>query len=430
MSLLIDIAVLVLVVGNSLLAFYRPKQAVGVYAFLALVSPHLRILGPAVSYEIAAFIPVSFICFFISRFKVNNHIEYGVLAAYFIVAISATVLSVIRFGTSVLWIPILGWMRFFFLLVLFNEFVDRETIFKVFAVAIAVNLIVAISQLFVPGALEVTHQLYAKESQAVLDRYLERGLIPRAPGTLGSPVNLGVLSLISFALAYERIMRLGYTLRRILIAVAATSAGILALSKTAILGIPLIFTTGAVLKFLRNLVQKRSLSLRRLSMTLVLLSLGGIGVWQFITYLSERGLNIIRYISFLQDPLRAFETRYTGTGSTTLDATMEVVNANWFTGVGFTAPRGEFLGDSTYVLALHATGIFGAVLLALLYSSLGIRILRQKLIMLLIPLFALGATGFALPTLFTLIGAQVIAYVVVSNDKSVFENKIIEQPKY
>jgi hypothetical protein len=424
MTLLIDIAILTLVAGNTLLAFYSPKKAVGLYALSALVSPHLRVFGPAVSYEIAAFIPVGFVCFYLSRYRIRPQLEYNLLAVYFIIAVAATVLSVARFGASVLWIPILGWLRFLFLLVLFNEFVDRGTIFKVLAAAITVNLIVATSQLFVPGALEMSHQLYAKESQTVLDKYLEKGLIPRAPGTLGSPVNLGVLSLISFALAFERIMRLGYTLRRIFVAVVATSTGILALSKTAILGIPLIFATGALLKLSGSLVQKISVSLRGLLVTLGLLSLSGIGVWQLITYLSERGLNIIRYIGFLQDPLRAFETRYAGTGNTTLDVTMEVVSANWFTGVGFTAPRGEFLGDSTYVLVLHAAGIFGALLVAALYANLGIRILRKKLLMLLLPLFALGATGFALPTLYTLIGAHVISYVIVGPRKSIFEKRM------
>lgn len=424
MTLLIDAVILALVAGNTLLAFYSPKKAVGLYALSALISPHLRVFGPAVSYEIAAFIPVGFVCFYRSRYRIRPRLEYHLLAVYFIIAVAATVLSVARFGTSVLWIPILGWLRFLFLLVLFNEFVDRETIFKVIAAAITVNLIVAVPQLFVPGALEVSHQLYAKESQAVLDNYLDRGVIPRATGTLGSPVNLGVLSLISFALAFERITRLGYTLRRTFTAVVATSAGILALSKTAILGIPLIFATGTLLKFSTTLFGKIRVSPKRLSTTLGLLSLGGIGLWQLITFLNESGLNIIRYISFLDDPLRAFETRYAGTENTTLDVTMEVVKANWLTGVGFTAPRGEFLGDSTYVLILHAAGIFGAVLVAALYASLGARVLRKNLLMLLVPLFALAATGFALPTLYTLIGAHVISYVVVDSRKSVFEKKI------
>jgi hypothetical protein len=423
MTLLIDTAILALVAGNTLLAFYSPKKAVGLYALSALIFPHLRVFGPAVSYEIAAFIPVGFVCFYRSRYRIRPRLEYHLLAVYFIIAVAATVLSVARFGTSVLWIPILGWLRFLFLLVLFNEFVDRETIFKVLAVAITVNVIVAVPQLFVPGALEVSHQLYAKESQTVLDNYMEMGVIPRAPGTLGSPVNLGVLSLISFALAFERIMRSGYTLGRIFAAVVATSAGMLALSKTAILGIPLIFATGALLKFSSSLFQKIHISPKGLFTTLGLFSVGGVGMWQFITYLNESGFNIIRYTIFLQNPFRAFETRYSGTGNTTLDVTMEVVSANWLTGVGFTAPRGEFLGDSTYVLVLHAAGIFGAILVAALYASLGVRILRKNLAMLLVPLFALGATGFALPTLYTLIGVHVIAYIIVDARKSIFENR-------
>jgi hypothetical protein len=339
-------------------------------------------------------------------------VEHGLWASYFVLAVVATLLSVSRFGAEVKWLAIFGWGRALFLFVLISTILDRERIFQVLSAAIVINMFVAAAQLFISGAVDVTYALYAKESQTVLAGYLEQGFIPRATGTLGSPVNLGVFALVTFAVACERILCLGYTVRRVAVALSAMITGVLALSKTVVLGIPVVLGVAIVLRLGQTIVRGPRLVPRRMLAFSTVAAAGGVGIWYLVQFLSQAGINILRYIAFLQNPLAALETRYAASEGN-LEATMDVAMENWLTGVGFTAPRGEFVGDSTYVLAFHAVGVWGPLIILCLYSLITYRLVVRGRQTMVLPLVALGMTGLALPTLFDRFGAIIISYALI-----------------
>jgi len=407
----VNVLILGLLAGNVLFTFFRPRQGVAFYLLMALVAPHLQLGGTAVSYEILGFLPVGGVAFYRNGFRAELKAEHWLWIVYLILAIAATLLSVMRFGASVRWIAILGWGRAFFLFVLICTLLNRKSIFRVLSAAVVINLVVAAAQLFVSGAIEVTHALYAKESQTVLSRYLERGVIPRAPGTLGSPVNLGSLSLLTFAVAYERILRVGYQRLTTFIALAAVMAGGLAISKTAILGIPLILVMGMVLRFGQKIVSGFRIVPRRLARATTVAAAGGVGIWYLVRVLNEAGFGILYYLGFVLNPLKAFETRYGGDDAG-LNKTIEVAMENWLTGVGFTSPYGEFIGDSTYVLAAHNSGVTSIFIILILYISSTRKGFYYGGASMLLPLAALFMTGVALPTLFKIEGALIIGYVI------------------
>lgn len=411
----VNVLILGLLGGNVLLALFRPRRGVAAYVLFALVAPHFHLGGAAISYEIMGFLPVGFAAFYRNGFRAHLKAEHWLWIVYFILAIAATLLSVMRFGSEVKWLFIFGWGRALFLFVLISTMLNRESIFRALSTALIINLIVAAAQLFVPGAVEVTYALYAKESQTVLAGYLERGFIPRATGTLGSPVNLGAFVLLTFAVAYERILRCGYQNLPVLVALASVMTGMLALSKSSILGIPLILILGMVFRFGQKLVRGFRIAPRRLLGATTFATIGGTGVWYLIRMLNEAGFGVLRYLRFVLDPIEAFETRYSGTEATTLHRTIDVVESNWFTGLGFTAPYNEFLGDSTYVLALHTIGVWGVVIILAVYFALAYRSFQRGELTMLLPLVALGMTGFAIPTFFDCLGVIVISYAILNH---------------
>jgi hypothetical protein len=85
---------------------------------------------------------------------------------------------------------------------------------------------------------------------------------------------------------------------------------------------------------------------------------------------------------------------------------------NWPTGVGFTSPFGEFLGDSTYIVAAHNSGISAVIIILLIYIVTLYRNMNSKRKSMLLPTLALLMTGFALPTLFKVEGAILLSYVI------------------
>lgn len=416
MTAVVNFLILGTLVGNVLLALFRPRQGVAAYLLLAFVAPHFHLGGTAISYEILGFLPVGGAAFYRNGFRFQLKAEHWLWIGYFVVAAAATLLSVIRFGAGVRWIAMVGWGRAFFLFVLISTVLNREGIFRVLSAAVVFNLVVAAAQLFIPGAIETTHTLYAKESQDVLAQYLERGFIPRAPGTLGSPVNLGALALLTFAVAYERILRRGYSKQSAFIVLASVIAGGLAISKTAILGIPLILALGLALRFGQKLVSGFRIVPRRLVRATTVVAAGGIGVWYMVRALSEAGFSILYYLGFILNPLEAFETRYSGEGAV-LNKTIEVTMENWLTGVGFTSPFGEFLGDSAYITAAHNSGISAVIIILLIYIITVCRNVSFKRKSMLLPLLALLMTGFALPTLFKVEGAILLSYAIYKGKK-------------
>ncbi len=411
MTTSVNVAVLLILGGNIIFSVFRPRQGTAVYVILAFIAPHLRLGGMAVPYEILAFLPVGLIVLYRKRLRIRIKIEHGLWAVYFTLAIAATLHSTYQYGSGVLWIPIFGWARAFIVFLLTVSVLGRQSILWVLILTITVNFVFAVTQPFLPGILDVTHALYSQESTGPLNRFVERGSITRAVGTFGSPVDLAAVALISFGIAYERILRQEDNKLLVFILVLSASVGVLSLSRTAILGIPLVLVLGIIIQFRQTAVRRFRIIPRRIASTSLYIIFGSSVLWYLVSILRKSRLNISYPLSFFQKPLAAFETRYAA-GSSGLGLTAEVAMENMLTGVGFTTPRGEFLGDSAYVMVFHTAGVWGILITVSLFCLLAYRSISRRETTMLIPLAAIGITGLSTARLFALPGVLVITYIL------------------
>jgi hypothetical protein len=328
MSNIVDAFFISAIVINTLISFKKPEYGVASYLVLSFICPHLRFLGPAIPYEIAAFLPVVFACSYVSKFKFRFRLEYFFFLSYLVFGIFSTCVSVWIHGANVLWIPIAGFIRVLVVLILIREFLSTNTISKLLCVVIFVNMLVALSQVFMEGAIDITYKLYSKEiGGGVLDQYMEEGFIPRATGTLVSPVNLGVISLISFSVSYQRIISGFNSIYDKILLSSSIVTGIVSLSKTSIIGIPIIFITGLGVTLLKFVIRGGVFNIWSLPKITTAFSVVSVLAWWLVSYLKDLGFTIIRYLGFILNPLKSFDTRY-GSGSTTLDKTIEVTMDN------------------------------------------------------------------------------------------------------
>jgi len=186
----------------------------------------------------------------------------------------------------------------------------------------------------------------------------------------------------------------------------------LSLTKTFVLGVPLVVIAGLIFKMLflakwRIVISAKKVLTFATVMTLIAAT-GYVGIKIAI----EKGVGIMWYLQYLTKPLEAFASRY-DLQEGNLVAAKEVIYNNLLIGVGKTQPLGEFLGDSLYVVLLHNTGILGAMLFIAIIALLALKAFSNKSLPALMVLFALLLGGFAMPTFISLTGAMVVAYIAV-----------------
>jgi len=145
--------------------------------------------------------------------------------------------------------------------------------------------------------------------------------------------------------------------------IIALACGLMNATKTFIIGFPIIMLVTVIYSVYKKGIRKISRkTLLILILSIFLLPLFVIIFNSVVNFLQEQGIFIKYYLSFLSNPIEAFTTRYNNSGSNILlTTTYEVIKEYLFTGVGFNSIKGEFLGDSTYVLALHNGGIISLI---------------------------------------------------------------------
>lgn len=180
------------------------------------------------------------------------------------------------------------------------------------------------------------------------------GDFDRAYGAAGSPIILGGIASLAFAYYFgvyfiER-NKIHFVVPKIVISLVC---GLLALSKTAILSIPLI----AILVLALN--WKRINPQRAISFFFTVV-LSYFVIDYVITYLDSLGLAIQRYLAFLSDPFSALDTRY-DSSSGNLSKAIEIIRNHFIIGVGNSQMNNAFIGDSVYIVLLYETGLIGLV---------------------------------------------------------------------
>lgn len=305
---------------------------------------------------------IGFLCLFMlwiywnnGRIKLNNNL----MLSYFIIYCVLTIINMLVNGGNFSMITAYAIFRFTFTIsILIDQMYSFDElcnfIDKILSFVIPVNLIFSIFQLFRILPVIFFYDMYYKTSLAPLALQLQRGYFDRAYGATGSPIILGGIASLAFAFYLNMDFFKKEIKNSKLKMMFCASCGILALSKTAIISIPCIFIVTLILcgLFFGSKVITKSFKLL-FSVAIICFALNYV-----ITFLSEEGFAITYYMSFLQNPFKALDSRYSVNGN--LDTAIELIKSNFIFGVGNSHPE-VFVGDSAYVVLLYETGIIGFI---------------------------------------------------------------------
>lgn len=404
---------------NLIVALRRPASGVALYVILAMLAPTVTVAGWPVAYELYALLPILGVA--LARRPRLRYARLHVgLGAFLALLVFSTIVGTTSYGTDVDMVRLQGVARFLVLFGIMAEFLDRDAVERVLAVVVGANALAAVVQMFVPGTAGIFYSLYGRAGQAALQGYALEDLIPRASGTFNSPVELGTVALLGVAVAWAGMVSGDARRRHRWLLLLSGLAGMLSLTKTFILGAPLVIAGGFALAPLTGGSKPFHLRPR----TAALMAVATIGTAFAVVVaarsLSAAGFGVQHYVGYLLNPAEAFSTRY-GTGGL-LAGTMEVVRDNPVFGVGVTRVRGEFLGDSAYLWLLHSTGALGAAL-----AAVGLLLLLHRIVaaparvagrarISLLVLAALLMAGAAFPIVPSLGGALGIVYLLSSTE--------------
>ena len=368
------------------------------YILASLTFPNIHILGKIITYEIFNF-PFIFL-FGIYWKKVNLNNNNIILYAYLILLTSSSLISSIFRHIPVGWIAILGVLRFIILFTFMQKCkLTKDNIRNLFASVILINLIVSIIQLTMPSTVDLFYNFYYKDSFPILQSVKKMGFFTRAFGTFGTPVKVGFFSLITISYFLQTYKN---KLTDFLIILLALLLGLAALSKTFIIGFPIILILFTISKF--------NIKRANIFKTTIIIFTFGVVIIYTINYLRNNGFYIDYYLKFIFDPMDAFNTRYgSGSDSGLLSTTFDVIKNNILTGVGTTQVENEFIGDSTYVKILHGTGIIG-IILFILFIALHVDY-RKKVLTRNLFLIATLLGGLALPVFANIFGAIIFSII-------------------
>jgi len=411
----------IIIALNFVVALRKPKVGVCIYLILIFVLPHSQVAGRSVSYDILGFMPLVASIIFVNRGKIKNpNLLYIITPIYPALVIFSTWVSSILYGFGIEPLLLFGVIRFCLLLYIFIETLSERYIYFAVLIIVFVNFTACIYQLYFPQeSIGLFYELYGKETHAVLEGYYEAGSFARPTGTLLSPVNVGVLVIIAYSICMHRIIKAGGNIYRYISLILIISTGVVSLTKTALLGIPLLTLLATLVNSLT--ISPRSISqvvfdtssLYKYLILVITLSLVVYSTYNFLQK-SGYGYQVIYYISFIFDPLEAFESRYSERGQ--LGETIDVALRYPFFGLGATRAQGEFLGDSTLIRVAHATGIFGLLVHISIYVYMLYNIIQKSEILKILVLSSIFMSGFALFTFYTKYGAVVLSYCILSED--------------
>lgn len=397
------IAILALTI-NVVMCVKNFSTGLGLYLILALIFPNIHLGEYIVSYEIFAFTLILFL-FLLHRKKYYISDIYVLILMYIMLLFISTFLSLIIYNIEIQWLGLFGHIRFFLILFMVSQILKKSAFENILLVVIGINLFVGLVQLSFPHTAEFFCKLYYKESLTPLLTVLEYGYFPRAYGTFGSPINLGVLSLIAMAYFYAKILSGNMKFLSVAGLIMAVVSGLLSSTKTFILGVPLIFFFGIVFMSKKLFNTKKVLTLLGIGATVTFFGFVAKNV-------AERlGVPIFWYLSFLLRPADALYGRYNQQEGN-LISTINLFKENLFIGVGQTSILGETIGDSAYVGMLHDTGLFGGCLFIIIFALIYRKMLREQDLAGILMLIALLISGIAISPIIHIFGAIILGYAI------------------
>ena len=317
----------------------------------------------------------------------------------------------------------------------------RRAMYSAFTSITVLNGAFALFQLaFYKPALFATYQLFVSPiRKGPIISAISTGRFVRAFGCTYTPIFLGVISLCVCAFILgDVIVCPKRNVRRALLFAASSIVGLMALSKTIILGIIIQLVLFVLLLVFSSLKEKKiRINLNKIisvSLTYILITVIAFSAVYAFGVAAGNGEYVNHYYSSLLDPARALDSRYSGIFADndadreksedenemhgiTLDA-FEVFSEHPVVGVGPQAVKGEFLGDSQFIIVLHDGGILMFLCYTLYYAALFFACLSGKENLKIIPvLAALGACCLSIPALYSACTIPFSALIIPDDEK-------------
>lgn len=138
--------------------------------------------------------------------------------------------------------------------------ISKDYLEKILLTVICINMVLVIIQIIFPQSVLMFYNFYFKESLVLLKYILKIGRFVRTTGSFGTLVNLGIFSLISFTFFYTKILELDFRKEIIIGLICSIVCGISSLTKTFIIGMPIIIIGYIIVKVLFPLRSKIKIS--------------------------------------------------------------------------------------------------------------------------------------------------------------------------
>jgi hypothetical protein len=356
---------------------YNIRLAFANYMIFSLTVPNLHILNLILPFELIAFPIISVLYFLTPIFKnmsIFNFIfrlPYIFVTLFFFLLLVSTIISLLfGIGSFIGFATLFGVVRYFLLIIFSYSLLDKKHMDFILVTVLSINTFLVIYQVIVPTSIDLFYNFYFKDSLVPLATYKEIGSFVRCTGSFGSPIYLGSLSLICFSWFLGLSLKDGNLSKKNIICIFMSLAcGLFAVSKLSFFGIPLILTLYLfyiIKKFLRfDMVLKFEKCLLFIFLLVTILPL----FYFLIHYSLSKYGDLLRYLSYLDNPLQIFASRYSE-DQASLIKTLDVFKKYYVIGVGLTLHKNEFLGDSMYIALLHNTGVLGAFFMFFLFLSL------------------------------------------------------------
>lgn len=336
------------------------KTGVLIYCVGTFLVPVFQIGGIELSFDVWCF-PILAAVYYV---KNKNLVFKGYcvkLMPYVLVYTVLSLIMAIRFDCGIPVETIYATVRFIVMIQIIVDSWKGEMISfadKTFGVVVCVNAICSIVQMTNIVSVEAFYDMYYKASMTPLLTQLQIGYFNRAYGTTGSPVILGGIAALAYAFYFSMFVSGRSKIKMNAIKIGASVVcGVLALSKTAMLAIPII----SVYILFLSAVTGEILKNKRLFKIMLLIAIGGAGLIFVFYWMQKKDFAIAWYLRYLTDPFAALETRY-DSDSGILSETMDVICEHFLFGVGHAEFAGAFVGDSSYMVLLYRTGIIGLFL--------------------------------------------------------------------
>lgn len=398
------------------------EKGIIVFFIMAMIAPNITIRSFTLSFEIVAFLPVVILLYLKNRkiFKIYKKGNFRQsLWFYFFLLLFSSLISTMKYSNSINILALFSYFRIIALIyALYYVFKrsDYLALDKIISTVLFINVIVSIIQLTFPSSINIFLDFYYKDSLTPLLGVYDLGYFSRAYGTFGTPVLLGIFSVFSFSF-YMGLLADKLICKKVIVKVGASlSLGLMALSKTVVIGIPAIL----VLYYVMALFGVIKVKNRKILAFPVLIAPIAILT---IKYLEQKGTFIMWYLNFLFKPFESLSTRYSASTGILKD-TYSVIFNNLFFGVGLTNVNNTFAGDSMYINILYTTGLIGLVVLIAIMFSPTISIIKARNGTSIMILMSFLMAGFAAPVHVEIIALPFVAYIIVAAETFAIRRRI------